>query len=304
MKTRLIIALIFIHLVGCYGCINEYRTLLSGEVKSLGKVSGKVYPNNIDTFELKHSAELLLKEYRVTKDLKVYSDYAAVLVYVGRYNEAKKIYFDIEKHTPNLYTTASNLGTIYELTGKVDSALYWIKKAVELEPNSHFGSEWIHVKILEHKLSPVSNFKGSVLGLDFGSDKIPQNPNEYNLKQLAFHIEHQLKERTTFVKPKNSIVGNIYFDYGNILAQLFNVEAGLGSYYEAKKYGFDSELLELRNEALEKLSQKRSPYVILGKLKELISRNIVLQYFLIICSIVLFFFILVKIIKRLFSNYS
>lgn len=304
MNFRLMIVMIFVNLAYCYACVNEYRTLLSGEVANTSPVSGIIQPKTIDTFELKQTADFLLDEYSNTKNIKMYSDYAATLIYLGDYTKAKNIYIEIEKESPDLYSTASNLGTIYELTGKVDSAYYWIRKSIELNPNSHFGSEWIHIKILEHKLKHDSSFQGSILDLDFDRYDIPQNPKGYNLKQLAFHIEHQLKERITFVKPKNSIVGNIYFDLGNIFAQIYNVEAGLGCYYQAKKYGFDSDLLETRIKTLEKLSQNSKPYLKYRELLKYISKNVILLNTVIIASILLFFFLLIKVIKRLFSNYS
>ncbi len=53
---------------------------------------------------------------------------------------------------PNDYSIIANLGTAYELTGNDEKALELIRKAVAINPNSHYNSEWIHVRILEEKV--------------------------------------------------------------------------------------------------------------------------------------------------------
>ncbi|MFT6962993.1 MAG: tetratricopeptide (TPR) repeat protein [Flammeovirgaceae bacterium] len=151
------------------------------------------------------------------------------------------------------------MGTIYELIGQADSALIWIEKSMELNPSSHKGSEWIHVKILEFKLSNSKKFGESVLGLDFGKQPIPQNPQNYGLDELEEHILHQIKERIYFVKPKNEIVGNVYFDLGNVIAQTRDVQSALECYEMAKEYEFDSELMQSRISKLGKLALKAQP---------------------------------------------
>ena len=256
MRRIILILICLASIESLYACINEFRTLLTGEVVYTDPSSGKVWNREIDTFELRNKSEKLLAAYKRSDSLEYYSDYAAALTYLGEYQKAKNIYEQIEKLSPSLYTTASNLGTIYELIGKPDSALVWIKKSIQLNPESHKGSEWIHIKILEFKLSDSQNIRNSILGLDFGNDKLPSNPNEYDLDELRNHIWHQLKERTTFVKPENEIVGNIYFDLGNILAQIQDVQAALESYEAAKEYGFESELMNERISEFKSLAKR------------------------------------------------
>jgi len=257
MRKILIILICLFASKSSFACINEYRTLLSGEVVYTAEPSrGKVWNKKIDTVKLRNKANELLIAYERSDSLEYYSDYAAALIYLGDYPKAKKIYEQIETSSPNLYTTASNLGTIYELIGKPDSALIWINKSIKLNPNSHKGSEWIHIKILEFKISETQEIDESILGLNFGNGKIPTNPDSSNLGELEEHIWHQLRERTTFVKPKNEIVGNIYFDLGNVLSQTSYIQAALESYEAAKEYGFESELMNRRVEEFEKLALK------------------------------------------------
>ncbi len=296
---KIILILICLASIECsYACINEYRTLLTGEVVYTDPSSGKVWNREIDTFELRNKSDELLVAYKRSDSLEYYSDYAAALTYLGEYQKAKKVYEQIEKLSPSLYTTASNLGTIYELIGKPDSALIWIKKSIEINPKSHKGSEWIHIKILEFKLSKSQDIQNSILGLDFGKDKTPSNPNNYNLEELQNHIWHQLRERTTFVKPENEIVGNIYFDLGNILAQTRDVQAALESFEAAKEYGFESELMTQRIAEFEKLALKAKPNQLKEDAKDFIKDNFKILFW---CGLLIFFgfiFLFIRLVKK------
>ena len=85
--------------------------------------------------------------------------------------EAIELLEELEKKSPGQYAVAANLGTAYELNGDNRKALEWIKKGVERNPESHFGTEWLHVKILEAKIAIEQNpewlSNHSVLETDF-----------------------------------------------------------------------------------------------------------------------------------------
>lgn len=236
-------------------CINEYRTKLDGEIYYADIGPGFLpYADKTDSSILRADANLLLADYQKSGSLEKYSDYAVNLIFLGEYEKAKNIYFEIENRSPNLYTTASNLGTIYELIGALDSALFWIKKSVELNPDSHDGSEWIHIKILEFQISKKTDYSASLLGLDFGDEALPKNIENIDLENIEDQIYHQLEERLQFIEPKNLIVGNIYFDLGNIYALTKNVEAAIECYDEANKFGFESELMNIRRNEFVKIA--------------------------------------------------
>jgi tetratricopeptide (TPR) repeat protein len=243
-------------------CINEYRTLLSGEIIFMD--GGNVAPigrfnasNKTYLFEKLHTADSI---YRQTRKLEDYSDLGSMFIYTGQYLMAKQIFQEIEQKTPGLYQTAANLGTTYELLGQNDSALYWIKRAVEINPNSHKGSEWIHVKILEAKIKANNDnqyfWKHNILSLDFGDDKIPVNKNNIDLLNLREHLYDQLTERMSFIKPKDPIIAQLLFDLGNICALSMDATSGLQVYQSAKEYGYTSDLFDKRQTYFEKLQLK------------------------------------------------
>lgn len=233
-------------------CINEYRTTLDGKIAEVDICMFcwdhwiGWYAKEKTRKKVKANIKQIEKEYKRTKDIQFLSDYAAHFIYLGQYAKAKKLYQQIEQSNPDLYTTASNLGTLYELTGKPDSALHWIKKSVELNPRSHEGSEWIHIKILEHKLKGNKVLQASLLGADFGQDSLPKYKGTHSLDSLYIHLRLQLTERIKFVSPPNAIVANLMFDMGNASAIKENLEAAITCYEIAQKYGYQGKLLEAR----------------------------------------------------------
>lgn len=248
MKRIITILLI----LGVYGdvtaCINIYRTALDGHVVYEEYVSGSINPEEFDEKSLNKELIELLTEYENTGDVKIYSDYGATLIYLRKYEEARDVYQEIEKKSPGLYATASNIGTLYELMGVLDSALLWIQRSIEINPNSHSNSEWIHIKILEYKISGDDK-SSSIIGYNFGSNVPPEIPIGVNLEELEKvrrDIRYQLTERIPLVGTKDIVVGSLLFDYGNILAVIRNLEAAIEAYEQAKEFGFSSDLLELR----------------------------------------------------------
>lgn len=246
-----ILALLFSGNAG-HCCINEYRALLNGDLVYTDKHNaspiGRFNSNN-KAFLLKklHETDSI---YKLTGKIEDYSDLGSMLVYNGLYWKAKQIFEEIEKKLPGLYATASNLGTIYELLGKNDSAFFWIKKAIEINPNSHNGSEWIHLKILELKVQRNDKkshlITHSVLGLDFGDSKIPENKNNLDLNFLRRQLYDQLNERISFIKPKDPIMSQLLFDLGNITAIVADVKSALQIYKTAAEYGYSSKLFDQR----------------------------------------------------------
>lgn len=236
-----------------FACINEYAAFPDSTARDVN-ITGlsEIEPSNRRTKkELEKAAQVKYLTYRTTKSLKAYSDYAAILIYLDSLEKAKKIYIEIEKLEPNLYTTASNLGTLYELEGQNDSALFWIKKSIQLNPNSHNGTEWIHVKILEFKNSETNNYEKSILGLDFGNDNIPKKIERSKIS--AYGLFYQLRERLNFIKSNDKIMGSLFFDLGNLVAHQYGIKRSLEFYKKAVKFGFHSPIMEKRTKYFQKL---------------------------------------------------
>jgi tetratricopeptide (TPR) repeat protein len=196
------------------------------------------------------------------------NDYAVALIRAGELGPAIELLRGIERAHPNEYIVAANLGTAYELEGDVPRAIEWIRTGIERNPNSHFGTEWLHVKILEAKLELAKDPKWlqthSVLNLDFGSELVPVATSEsvqalgnsfVSLKDTKRAIEYQLHERVAFVTPPDPVVADLLESLANLYALQDSVEHAIPIYELAIEFGSPHrELIELRLANFRKLA--------------------------------------------------
>jgi len=95
-----------------------------------------------------------------TATLMDYDDLAVSQHKLGDHKAAIATMMAKEKKKPDVYETASNLGTFYISTGELTTAVKWIEKALAINPNAHFGREkyqrWLVLWILEKKTYELS----------------------------------------------------------------------------------------------------------------------------------------------------
>jgi tetratricopeptide (TPR) repeat protein len=249
IKYFFLLILTFFSGLSSYSCINETRALITGKQVETHEQGTVAYGNDLSDKDYYQSE---LKEldslWKTNKKIEDLNDYGVVLIYLGRYPEAMAVFQQAEKIKPGLYSTAANIGNTYELLGKNDSALLWIKKAVAIDPSSHEGSEWLHVKILEAKIKGDKYVNSDFLiNTDFGNDIEPKTKLDSTaLDLLKMQIYYQLRERMTFIKPKDRIVGLLLFELGNITALNEDVTTALRNYDNAYAYGYDSDVMTKR----------------------------------------------------------
>lgn len=169
----------------------------------------------------------LNKEFEKSGDFRHESDYALALLHNGSTAEALAIFQRLAAAHPEEYNLASNLGTAYELSGKNEEALHWIQKAMQLHPESHQGTEWLHEKILEVKIAGHSTTNAlldhSIAGVDFGKARKPYWPNALEdspaeQERVVKALRYQLQERVQFVKPHDPVVAQMLFDLSSAVA--------------------------------------------------------------------------------------
>lgn len=252
-------------------CINEESITIEGRpvIINFQEIPRGIYH---EEYMPLYVQELKVKDslWKAGNRIEDFSDYGVLLIYHGRLEEAKKVFIEIEARQPGRYSTAANLGTTYELLGKNDSALYWIKRSVAIDPQSHHGSEWLHVKILEAKIQK-SNFNTSFLiGTDFGNDTLPKsNMSSHELDKLSKALHYQLNERVSFVKPKDEMVGLLLFELGNIKAIQSDLVTAMKIYDMAIQYGYQGKVLETRyNEFRKRLINANVDNEYVKKLKD------------------------------------
>jgi hypothetical protein len=136
------------------------------------------------------------------------TDYAAALIYLGRYREAIDELLAIEKKFPRVYSTATNLGTACELNGNFSEARRWIAEGMKRNPAAHEGTEWLHLAIIDARIAlrddPQWLEKNSV---------IPAR-DKHTDDEILRAIVYQLNERLRFVSPPDATVCDLFFQAG------------------------------------------------------------------------------------------
>lgn len=253
-KFITIIAFTFFLNIDSLACINgESKELKDGTLLYEDDILIIPRGHSLNSNEkLSNALERIDSLYRKTNNIEYLSDIGVVYIYLKQYGKAIKLYLDIEKLSPNRYSTASNIGTAYELNGQNEEALKWIQKALKIDPNSHQGSEWIHLNILKAKIGGERFYNSKfLLNINFGNDSIPKSKHDnekFNklLDLLQSQLYFQLNERLTFVKPKDKIVAQLMFDFGNILFLQNSYSNAVETYKKAIEYGYSGELIEKR----------------------------------------------------------
>lgn len=163
---------------------------------------------------------------------------AVALLHLGKTKRALEILENLEKRTPGSYYVAANLGTAYELSGDNERAYRWISESMKRNPKSHFGTEWLHLKILKAKQSIEKDAEwidtNTVLGINWetvGSDlsKVMVTGDDktvYDANAIIKALEYQLHERTEFVKPTDPTVASLLYDLSLLVRHSKSSEHG------------------------------------------------------------------------------
>lgn len=248
-KFNIIVLLFLISNFKALACLNGERYILKNQ-RLLYEDREDRLPFGHDFYTKRFEENIIILDslYNKTKDIDYLSDKGLILILQKKYDEALKIYQFIEKTKPNRYSTASNMGTIYELIGDNQNALLWINKSIKINPKSHKNSEWLHAKILEAKIKGEKFYTGQfLLGTNFGNQEKPaSNLGDDKLSKLRASLYYQLNERISFINPKDPIIAVLLFELGNIHLLENNLYEAHQIYLKAKEYGYNSNIMEAR----------------------------------------------------------
>jgi tetratricopeptide (TPR) repeat protein len=207
-----------------FACGNQYGFTLDGKRVHTRYFFLSNRMLNFDKIQLNKKLKALnLIVIEGNDDFKTWSNIALNLMKLGDADSSIQILRPLLNNYPNEYNLMANLGTAFELTGQLDSALYYISKGYEINPNSHLKSEWVHVAILKAKIEERKH-KGwlksnSVLDLDDLIKRVGDDSRGSN--KVSQEMFLQIRTRAPFTPSPNKILANILETLGD-----FNMEVG------------------------------------------------------------------------------
>jgi tetratricopeptide (TPR) repeat protein len=167
--------------------------------------------------------ELGVKAMALGVDYKLLSDFAWKLAQKMDLDAAEKILSTLVVKHPTEYNINANLGTVYELQGKNQLALAYIGKAMLISPESHYGSEWLHINILKRKLGLLGTYdynsffemnntsKFNYSDILYSKNFLPQELGKYHRDTLMIHLAYQLHERMFFINNNDPIMAEMLY---------------------------------------------------------------------------------------------
>lgn len=234
MKKSILVLFAFFSFGG-FSCLNLYFSVdHEGHLHEITDFheSFRRFNKNFNLEEIQDQLEELQADIQVEGNYKLLSDYAVLLMKAGKVELSRDLLLSLYREYPEEYQLAANLGTAYELCGHVDSALKYIEKGIELNPNAHRGSEWVHTRILKTKqqLAIDSSYleQNSVLKLSEEDEK-----DSMILQQILI----QVHERFPFSPgPIDPIMASILVDLGDCFANNISIEYAKSMYSLARDY--------------------------------------------------------------------
>jgi tetratricopeptide (TPR) repeat protein len=133
-------------------CLWDYDTLKEEALRDadVGKiVKGQLEKHSPAFYEAKVTYTRALVDKGDAKKER-YDDLAVALAKTGKVDDALAVLEDKEAKFPGEYTTLANRGTFLAMKGDAKGALAALKKAVEINPDAHFGRERVQIALLEY----------------------------------------------------------------------------------------------------------------------------------------------------------
>lgn len=223
----LALTLILVSASSASACLWDYDTLLMERRRFptvVEMISGKF---------LRHSPEFY--EWRVadrTAKLKAdptrldwYDDLAVAHHKLGDNKKAIEIILQKDKLQPGLYETEANLGTFLLFDGQWEEALKHVRKAIEINPNAHFGREKYQAYLIEYVLPRLEEGKPASLM------RKAETEEEHLNRSFQMFLKYRIEEPKTGksfdrTEAANAVLGMMRFaDYKSPL--LLEALAGL-----------------------------------------------------------------------------
>lgn len=136
-------------------CLWDYDTLREERQQfpqTLELITGKFVRHSKPFYEwrVKDRGQRLSSE---PENLALYDDLAVALDKIGRHDDAIAAMLKKESLATDRYETAANLGTFHIHKGEFEEGLAHIKRAIEINPDAHFGREVYQQRVVEYVIA-------------------------------------------------------------------------------------------------------------------------------------------------------
>lgn len=211
------------------------------------EMENRQFPEALDLISgkfLRHSGEFYRwriknREALLKKDRKAeyYDDLSVAYEKTGNTKKAIKIAQATLRKHPNRYETLANLGTFYIHNSQFKKGLRYLKRAVKINPNAHFGRENIQIALVEYLiLKHYKSPKDLPITKSFKDIDIEMN-------QAYGFSEYVLKRKITLDAAIKGVLGMMKFGnfnspvlleaLGDLLAQKESFQLSAMSYLQA-----------------------------------------------------------------------
>lgn len=232
--VQLIVATLLFCVSNATACLWDYDTLrderrgLPGVAEAL---AGK-WEKHDDYFYQHRIAQMQALLTREPDNLAAMDNLAVAYEKTGQVDKAIELMLTKLDKKPGEYTTHANLGTFYLHAGDFDRGIEHIKKAIEINPDAHFGREKYQLQVAEYirdaKKDPKMLDRGSfvlpiVLGEDADADaeSIEAHLRRVRVTRKA-HDNQEVNDAITgivgMVRFGTGTSPHLYFALGDLLA--------------------------------------------------------------------------------------
>ncbi len=132
--------------------------------------------------------------------LNYYDDLAWAYNKIGDPAKGVEIMLQKEAISPGLYTTYANLGTCYIHAGQFEEGLVYIKKAIEINPEAHFGREVYQQYLVEYVLEKKDSTGKIITPIGSATDNYFHYLEKHHFPQAIANGSTEQKEIAKAVK--------------------------------------------------------------------------------------------------------
>jgi tetratricopeptide (TPR) repeat protein len=200
-RRRFLAPLFLLALLGApvMACLWDRDTLVQERARfpaALELITGKFLRHSPEFYQWRIK-DRLAKLKDDPDNLGYHDDLAVAYHKTGQHEKAVETILAKEKIKPGLYETYSNLGTFYILEGEFEKGLPYIDKALEINPNAHFGREKYQKALVEYALSRRKGGK-----LIFPLRPTPREERENEPSNFQWYLAN--KEGKRYLSPNDA----------------------------------------------------------------------------------------------------